>query len=336
MRITKESMLRLARDTAAISANQDRSIICIYLTGSLLTEDPFIGGTTDIDLFFVHTQEQDKKREIRYLSDDVSLDIAHIDQKRFQQPRHLRADAWLGPFLCAKPRVLLDSQHWFEFTEASVAAQFYRPEYILERARPLAAAARQTWMEFHLSQPDVTANTILRYLNTIENAGNALALLSGPPLTERRFLLDLPARLNTSGVETLISSFNSFLLPSDITDIEWTEWITRWESSLREAARSTDCHPKLSGVRRNYYTHAVNALSDEHQPAAAWILMRTWSQIAALLNEKSSEMAAWKEACGFFLQVKDSFEPIWGTLDSLLDSVEETLDIFAKDNGLVE
>jgi hypothetical protein len=148
-------MLRLARDTAAIRANEDHSIVCIYVTGSVVTEEPFIGGTTDIDLFIVHTGQPVVSREVRYLSDDVTLDIAHIDQILFQQPRRLRANAWLGPFLCAKPKVLYDTHHWFEFTEASVAAQFYRPEYALERALPMAAAARQTWMKNHLSRQDI-------------------------------------------------------------------------------------------------------------------------------------------------------------------------------------
>ena len=61
MRITKDSMLRLARDTALIKANQDRSIVCAYITGSLLSEDPFIGGSTDIDLFFIHSVKPEKK-----------------------------------------------------------------------------------------------------------------------------------------------------------------------------------------------------------------------------------------------------------------------------------
>jgi predicted nucleotidyltransferase len=65
MRITKESMLRLARDTAAIRANEDHSIVCIYVTGSVVTEDPFIGGTTDIDLFIVHAGQPVVSREVR-------------------------------------------------------------------------------------------------------------------------------------------------------------------------------------------------------------------------------------------------------------------------------
>jgi hypothetical protein len=336
MRITKESMLRLARDTAAINANQDRSIVCIYLTGSLVTDDPFIGGTTDIDLFFVHTDKPQKTREIRFLSDDVSLDIAHIEQSRFQQPRHLRADAWLGPFLCAKPKVMIDTNHWFEFTEASVAAQFYRPEYVLERARPLAAAARQTWMDFHLSQPEPSPHNMMRYLDCLENAGNAVALLSGPPLAERRFLMELPSRAMKVNRPDLIETFNSLVLPAGLSDLDWTEWITLWEPAMLKAASLPDCPGSMATPRIHYYTRAVTHLSDEHSPAAAWLMMRKWTQAVSLMPVDSPSMETWQLACRTFLQVTDTFSPVWDQLDSLLDSVEETLDNFASDNGLTE
>ncbi len=336
MRITKDSMLRLARDTAAIHANQDRSIVCAYLTGSLLTDDPFIGGTTDIDLFYIHSDRPQKTREIRYLSDDVTLDIAHIEQERFQQPRHLRADAWLGPFLCAKPRVLHDSNHWFEFTEASVAAQFYRPEYMLERARPLAAAARQTWMDFHLAQPEPSPINVMRYLDCLQNAGNAIALLGGPPLTERRFLLAFPDRAEKVNRSDLTTALNGTVLPSKISDLEWTQWITSWEQAMVKAAELPDCPSSMAAPRIRYYTRAVSELSDEKAEAAAWLMIRKWTRAVSLMPADPFIAKSWQQACQVFLQINESFEPVWSRLDSFLDTIEEALDNFASENGLVE
>lgn len=336
MRITKDSMLRLARDTAAIDANRDRSIVCAYLTGSLLTDEPCIGGTTDIDLFYVHADKPEKTREIRYLSDDVTLDIAHIEQSRFQQPRHLRADVWLGPFLCAKPKVFLDSNHWFEFTEASVAAQFYRPEYVLERARPLAAAARKTWMDFHLAQPDTSPLNILRYLDCLQNAGNAVALLSGLPLTERRFFLSFPDRAAKVNRPDLATSFINTILPADISDLEWTQWITEWEQAMGKAAELPDCPHSMASPRIRYYTRAVSDLSDEKPEAATWIMVRKWTRAASLTSTDPLLTQEWKHACQTFLNIDETFETVWEQLDMLLDSVEETLDTFSSENGLSE
>lgn len=336
MRITKEAMVRLARDTAVLRANQDHSIVCAYLTGSLVREDPFIGGTTDIDLFFIHSVKPEKSREILYLSDDVSLDIAHIEQFSFQQPRHLRAHAWLGPFLCAKPKVMYDTHHWFEFTEASVAAQFYRPEYILERARPMAAAARQLWMDFHLAQPDPAPVNVLKYLKCVENAGNAIALLSGTPLTERRFLLDLKVRLENVHQTAVFDEFAKIVLPAQISDLDWTQWITRWEPVLARATSFSGCPTRLTRPRHFYYTKAVHTLSSEYPPAAAWVLMNIWTESVSLLPSSDPAMLEWKLACTEFLQIKDTFESVWSNLDSLLDSVESILDTFSAENGLSE
>jgi hypothetical protein len=336
MRTTKETLLRLARDTAAISANQDHSIVCIYLTGSLVTENPFIGGTTDVDLFFVHTQKPAINREIRYLSDDVTLDIAHVEQSLYQLPRHLRADAWLGPFLCAKPKVLYDTRHWFEFTEASVGAQFYRPEYMLERARPLSAAARRIWMDFHLSPPEVLPDNVLQYLHCIELAGNAIALLSGAPLPLRRFFLDLPVRTKVVKRPDLFDLFISAILPDEIKAIDSIQWLPDWVDSLKAAATLKECPPRLSTPRRNYYEKAVEGLLLDSPAAAAWIMMNTWNQSAALFSSENENTDNWREACAAFLQINGSFEPALEKMDNLLDSVEETLDIFSAENGLTE
>jgi hypothetical protein len=336
MRTTKEMLLRLARDTAAINANQDHSIVCIYLTGSLVTENPFIGGTTDIDLFYVHTEKPAQPREIRYLSDDVTLDIAHVEQSLYQLPRHLRADAWLGPFLCAKPKVLFDTRHWFEFTEASVGAQFYRPEYMLERARPLIAAARQIWMGFHLSPPEITPAHVNDYLHCIELAGNSLALLSGAPLPMRRFFLDLPVRTQVINRLDLFDSFTSMVLPENMKELDRENWMTDWMELVGIAAASKDCPPILSKSRKNYYLKAVESLWQEYPAAAAWIMMHIWNKSASLLVDQEKYMANWKNACSAFLQIDENFETVLEKVDHLLDAVEETLDIFSSDNGLSE
>ena len=53
MRVTRESLIRIAKETAQERAYNDKNIIAAYLIGSLLTEDPLLGGVTDIDLVLV-------------------------------------------------------------------------------------------------------------------------------------------------------------------------------------------------------------------------------------------------------------------------------------------
>ncbi len=55
MRITPEILQKLARDTVAQRTRSDRDVVAVYLQGSLLRDDPLLGGTADIDLFFIHS-----------------------------------------------------------------------------------------------------------------------------------------------------------------------------------------------------------------------------------------------------------------------------------------
>ena len=80
MIITKETLLRIANDTVAKRTegeNDGSDILTIYLTGSLLGEDPLMGNSTDIDMVFIHSEPPIMGREIVRLSADVHLDIKH-------------------------------------------------------------------------------------------------------------------------------------------------------------------------------------------------------------------------------------------------------------------
>ena len=64
MRLTRERLLNLTNSYLTKIVRKDPNIICIYLTGSMLNEDPFIGGTTDVDLVIVHNHPRDIPRQI--------------------------------------------------------------------------------------------------------------------------------------------------------------------------------------------------------------------------------------------------------------------------------
>ena len=131
MRVTRDTLMKIAHNTASQYSANDRSLVCIYLSGSLLSDTPLLGGTADIDLICVHNQEPRNRREVVRLTDDIHLDVAHLPLSIYYQPRHLRLNPWVGSYLIADPIMLYDTRHWFEFTQASVAAQFNQPENVL-------------------------------------------------------------------------------------------------------------------------------------------------------------------------------------------------------------
>ena len=92
MRVTRDSLLRIAKETAQERAFNDTDIVAVYLTGSLLNVDPMLGGTADIDIVFVHKTPPTQPREFVKLTPDFHLDISRRRKGAFRatgsQPRH--------------------------------------------------------------------------------------------------------------------------------------------------------------------------------------------------------------------------------------------------------
>ena len=334
MRITRDTLLKIAKDTAAQRIRVTRRVLCIYLTGSCLNEEPLLGGSGDIDLVMIQDSEPLMPREIIRLNEEISLDIRHYAQESFLLPRHLRVEPWLGPILYNKPLVLHDINHWFDYTQASTGSQFLQPDNVLTRARTLAETARQIWLDLGFGQPSDPLRRVYAYTKAIENAGNAFASLSGVPLTERRFLLNIPQRAAALQQPELSSGLLHLAGgTADLNKASWPSWLAQWEAALAAASVVENIPARLLPARRCYYTHAAAALWNEHPLAALWILIRTWSQAAAHLPLDSEHRAALVPVLQAVGLDESNFDKRLDEMDTYLDRVEETLDRWGKKNG---
>ena len=68
----------------------DPGLVAAYLTGSLRSENPFLGNTTDIDIVFIHAEELSIRREVLPLTPEVHLDIVHNPRRDYKKPKELR------------------------------------------------------------------------------------------------------------------------------------------------------------------------------------------------------------------------------------------------------
>src|SRR5574341_2650717 len=97
MRVTRESLIRIAKETAQERAFNDADIVAAYLTGSLVSDiDPLLGGAADIDLVFVHSTQPAVAREIVKLTPDFHLDIGHRAKSDFKSTRELSTAPVIG------------------------------------------------------------------------------------------------------------------------------------------------------------------------------------------------------------------------------------------------
>jgi hypothetical protein len=334
MRITNEILLKLARDTVTRSVQEDHSILAAYLHGSLLREAPLLGNTTDIDLFYIHNDEVNIEREIIRQSDEVHLDIAHHSHKLYRQPRELRLHSWLGPVINTC-KIIYDPQHFLDFAQASVRGQFNRADQVIARISPLAEHARQIWMGYHLEPREPRAQDMLDYLRCIEHAANALAGISGPPLTERRFLLDLPERMDKVQRHGLYAAVLGLLGAPSVDAEAMRAWLPAWQAAYLSLAESGAQAPlRLHLHRLPYYQHAIETmLSSERYQDALWPLWHTWTLAVNVFSEDWSHHAAWQAAGERLGLLGAGFGERIQALDAFLDTVEDTLESWARENG---
>lgn len=344
MRLSRESLIKAARDYAASRAKVSRRIICIYLTGSVLGDAPLLGGTTDIDLFIIHDSEPVAPREVVRLSDDVTLDISHQDQALYRQPRHLRTDPWLGPFLYSKPMVLYDTRHWFDFAQAATGAQFFLPDYVIQRAGTLMREARRDWEqleddsnESHEATGNAHARSLYRFFRVIENAGNAMVSLTGEgqPLTERRFFVHLPQRMLAMRLPEMVSGMQALFMPDgSITKEMWDSWLARWRAAYSAAARLENAPVSLAASRQSYYQRGAEALWEENPTAALWPVLRTWALAASHLPQDSEQVQQWAAAMQEMKLGEGDFSARMIALNRYMDQVDEILEAWATANGV--
>ncbi len=334
MRVTKDLLINTAKETVRQATYGSHDLICVYITGSLLLEDPLIGGATDIDLVYVHGIDIPAEREIIPIVDEYHLDITHYHEYAFSQPRSLRTDAWIGSFLCNSPLLLFDTNHWFEFNQAVVTAHFFDPVNIIQRVKPFVEQARSGWISLQSGKDGFNPTSLYQYLKIIENAANAVACLDSVPLTERRLLLDFPRHAANLGMPGLASGFIDLIVPEEPIEPDWDAWLSDWRTAFSAVQKSKDVPVKFSDGRIHYYEKAINGLMDEQQEAALWIMLRTWAQLSDCLSEGETNRIAFSDFCQTLMLGNEHFQKRISALDAYLDTVEETVDNWSSRNGL--
>ncbi len=336
MRVTRESLIRIAKETAQERAFNDRDIIAVYLTGSLVSResDPMLGGAADIDIICVHNSEPARRREFVKLTPDLHVDIAHRAKAEFKRPRELRLDPWLG-WEMYDPMLLYEREKFFEFVQAGLRAgfEFNAPAPALQRSRLLLREARKVWRDLHELSGTVAPTDVLRYMGSMYQAVNAVAELSGPPLHDRRLMLEFKSRAATAQRPGLDAALVELLGASDLDGSAIAEWIPEWKAAFQAAMQNDRVDARLHPTRVNYYEKAMQAMIESDMPIAAlWPLLHTWSLAAEVLP--GDGVSSWRSACEQLGLTALGIELRIQGLDRFLDDVESLLDELSAQHGL--
>ena len=335
MRITRKLLLKLAKENVEKRIPQSEDLVAVYMLGSILTPEPLLGGTTDIDLVFVHKEDPPVERESGRITYEISLDIAHHHQSFYAHHRRLRLNPWLGPALCKHNIILHDSDHWLEYIQAGVSSQFNNPENIIGRAVPLAEQARALWFSLEAQTVHEPLAWFEQYFKAIGLAANAIAVLNGPGLTTRRFLLDFPQRADAIDHPGLYQGLLGLIGADTLTPEKGTTWREAWLNALKTVSKEPDCPFDLHPYRRAYYLEAYDALLESDVPQAAlWPLLDTWLQAITVLWKNESQRKAWIDFCSDLGFTPDCYVERVKALDSFLDNIDLTLDNWKSEYGL--
>jgi hypothetical protein len=336
VRVTRQSLIRIAKERTQELVYNDRTILAVYLTGSLTTDaDPMLGGAADIDLVLVHDSPPGLTRQIVRLTPDFHLDIRHRATSEFQSPRELRTDPILG-WEAYDPMLLYQREKFFEFLQAGLRAgwEFNAPATVLARCRSLYSDARQTWLEFNdLNGEDAGPREVFRFLDAVGSAANAVAEMNGGPLSERRLLSDFPARALSVNHPEFTAGLFGLLGAEHVNSVKMADWLESWRVSFLAASERPDVDLRIHSARLNYYEKAIRALLEGETPLGGlWPLLVTWTLAAGVLEDSAVE--SWRAAAQQLALVGASLQDRFAALDAYLDEIEAALDELAAANGL--
>lgn len=329
MRTTQDSLLKIARDTAEKAFVPNRNITAAFLVGSMLSEDPFLGATTDIDLLVIYNGDPPREREIIKLSNDIHIDIRYESAELYAQPRELRGDPWRG-YNMWDPMLLHQKGRFFEYTQSILRSQFDEPANRLKRAYAFSAPARTAWTEMQLDPGGAQPSKLL---NAVADAANAVAVLSGAPMPERRLLAQFPERAHRLENPDLIKGLLDIMAAQVTVDFVH-QWLPAWETAFT-AVGQRPSEPRIHVARLGYYKAAIeNLLESDFPLAAAWPMLCTWALAAKTEDFNGEHRKAWNKALAQLQLDPAGMPERLQALDRFLDTLEETLEQIAAKSGL--
>jgi hypothetical protein len=329
MRVTRDTLLKLTKDTVQRRFVTDISATAVFLVGSLRPEDAVIESAADVDLLVIYNGEPFEKREIIKLSNDFHLDIAYESSSLYAQPRELRGDPWRG-WSMWDPLLLHQKGRFFEYTQSIVRSQFEDIANLLKRARYFSVPAREAWYAMQL---DTESAKPLKLLDAVFNAANALAILNGPPIPERKLLAEFPARAQVLDQPEMIQTLFASAAASINAEII-NEWRMAWELAFQSASQ-TPIDVRLHPVRLGYYKAAITSQLESDLPTAAlWPMVYTWALASENGTFNEDQTKAWAGVRADMGLSLEALPERLEALDAFLDRLEEILEQIAVENGI--
>jgi hypothetical protein len=204
---------------------------------------------------------------------------------------------------------------------------------MLQRCRKLLSHARQIWMDITELDKPAGPKEVKKYMKSLFHAINAVAELSGPPIQERRLLLEFPARAEAAQKAEMIAVVFGLIGANNVDAEKVKSWVSDWKSAFKLASDKKEVDARINATRLNYYEKAVNAMLEGEIPLSAlWPLIHTWTMAADVLE--GDHLNFWQNAAGELGLLGAGFAERVEELDHFIDEIEIALDKIASENGI--
>src|SRR5512134_836881 len=151
--------------------------------------------------------------------------------------------------------LLFEREKFFEFVQAGLRAgfAFNAPALALRRSRSVLSHGRQIWRDLLEIEDIVKPMDVVKYMKSLYHAVNAVAELSGPPLHERRLMLDFPVRAETAQRPGMNTWLIKLLGAANLDPATIGEWSSEWKLAFEAAMENERVDPRIHPARLNYY-----------------------------------------------------------------------------------
>ena len=170
------------------------------------------------------------------------------------------------------------------------------PALVLQRCRTLLDHGRKIWFDLMDIGADSGPKDVRKYLKSLYHAANVIAELHGPPLPERRLLLQFPSLAEQADRPGMSVGLLGLLGATDLDASTLEGWLPEWESMFKAAFETGKADARIHTARLNYYKKCFEAMLGGDDPTVMlWPLLNTWTHAAVALP--GGETSAWVIAC---------------------------------------
>jgi hypothetical protein len=206
-----------------------------------------------------------------------------------------------------------------------VRSNFDFPENIQARSQALVSQARQFWLDRQINPPQEIIQELPAFLSALENAINAVALLSGPPLAIRRLGKEFPLRASQANAPGLGVAFEHLMGAVKIPQDKLSGWLSDWTKAIK-VLQSQSSEGSILADQEPYLLSAIDEyLQDETGLAGLWPLLNSWTEIINLLPDNVQLQPPWIRAITSLGFAGSDYQVRLAALDGFLELCESLI-----------